>query len=377
MRREGSITPWQGGWRIRLSVDGKRRSLGVHETKEKAEAVLAAALVQLAKKNGPLKRNMTLRVWGERFLDERELAGLHRSIRTDRSMWRSLILSQPWADEPVRSITTQDVAVWVRGLLKTRKRQTVANALNSLRVALSEAVAEGVIPSNPAYGVKVPKQPRSDVPGHTMTGKEVAKLLASGRVPERVRTICAIAIYTGLRAGELWGLRWNDVHLDGSRPRLVVRHNRNLPTKTGLVREVPLLTPAIDALRRWREGYPADRRKQRGGGQRPQSLLVFPSETGGCHTEGYDARWSIYRERINMKHVRFHDFRHTCASQLVSGAWGRVWSLEEVRQWLGHASIKTTERYAHFAPGNLHDAARAVRLSGHFGDTKQNTKRSK
>lgn len=57
------------------------------------------------------------------------------------------------------------------------------------------------------------------------------------------------------------------------------------------------------------------------------------------------------------RHVRFHDLRHTCASLLVSGAWGRAWSLEEVKQLLGHSSISVTERYAHFAGSLLDDAA--------------------
>ena len=48
MRREGSITSFNGKWRIRLSVDGKRRSFGLHDTREQAEAVLAREDVKLA-----------------------------------------------------------------------------------------------------------------------------------------------------------------------------------------------------------------------------------------------------------------------------------------------------------------------------------------
>jgi hypothetical protein len=59
--------------------------------------------------------------------------------------------------------------------------------------------------------------------------------------------------------------------------------------------------------------------------------------------------------------VRFHDLRHTCASHLVSGTWGRRWSLEEVQRVLGHGSRSTTERYAHLAEDALdHAAAQTV-----------------
>ncbi|MEO6575667.1 MAG: site-specific integrase, partial [Polyangiaceae bacterium] len=45
----------------------------------------------------------------------------------------------------------------------------------------------------------------------------------------------------------------------------------------------------------------------------------------------------------------WHDLRHTCASALVSGMWGRAWRLEEICALLGHSSITVTQRYAHLA----------------------------
>ncbi|MBT8453680.1 MAG: tyrosine-type recombinase/integrase [Deltaproteobacteria bacterium] len=57
-----------------------------------------------------------------------------------------------------------------------------------------------------------------------------------------------------------------------------------------------------------------------------------------------------------FRSVRFHDLRHTCASHLIMGTWGRAWRLEEVQVVLGHASRTTIERYARLAP----DAIRRV-----------------
>ena len=58
------------------------------------------------------------------------------------------------------------------------------------------------------------------------------------------------------------------------------------------------------------------------------------------------------------RNVRWHDLRHTCASSLVSGWWGRQWTLSEVCELLGHGSVTTTERYAHLADTVLKQAAR-------------------
>ena len=59
--------------------------------------------------------------------------------------------------------------------------------------------------------------------------------------------------------------------------------------------------------------------------------------------------------------IVWHSFRHTCAAALVSGMWGRSWTLEEVKGLLGHESISTTERYAHLADSALRKAAAETR----------------
>lgn len=171
-----------------------------------------------------------------------------------------------------------------------------------------------------------------------------------GTITSAQRSAIVVAVYTGLRAGELWGLQWRDVHLDGDRPRVVVRHSREQATKSGRIREVPLLAPARAALERWRELAP-------GVG----AALVWPALDGACHRDGYDAGWARVLEIAKIsRRVRWHDLRHTCASHLVQGTWGRAWSLAEVRDVLGHSTIRQTERYAHLCPGGLHDAARAT-----------------
>jgi len=77
------------------------------------------------------------------------------------------------------------------------------------------------------------------------------------------------------------------------------------------------------------------------------------------HTKGYDAQWAKkWRSAAGMRaDVRVHDLRHTCASHLIMGTWGRAWRLEEVQVVLGHASRTTTERYARLAPDSIRRVA--------------------
>ena len=169
-----------------------------------------------------------------------------------------------------------------------------------------------------------------------LSAAEIDQLLACPDISEKARSIFEVAIFTGLRQGELWGLRWGDVSIDTERPECVARHSYDGPTKAGKVRRFPLLPRAAQVLRRVRE---------RSLDTSPQDL-VFPSPRGGMHSEGYDAGWSTHsRDKAGIRHdVKFHSFRHTCASHLLQGTWGRAWSITEVRDYLGHSSVSVTER---------------------------------
>lgn len=97
---------------------------------------------------------------------------------------------------------------------------------------------------------------------------------------------------------------------------------------------------------------------------------------------GYDAGWADvpelgraapyvafgWRRRAGIaRDSRSHDLRHTCASHLVMGTWGRVWRLDEVRDFLGHTDVAVTQRYAHLAPDALLGAAAETKQDRGFG----------
>jgi integrase len=276
----------------------------------------------------------------------------------------------------MRRITRQDIHRWVKALLRAEpttavnrgrgsrrtterrkqegkrlSRQTVVNALALLRRALADAADEGLIPSNPALGVSVPRVARLDEPWTFLVAYEVERLLGLPLRDEQ-RSIFTTAIFTGLRGGELWGLRWRDVRLAGDRPELHVCRSYRGPTKSGKTRHVPLLAPALEALRAWKALRP-------GVGD----ALVFPAGGGGCHAEGFDAGLLRALRLAGVeRRVRFHDLRHTCASHLVMGTWApRPLRLEAVKTWLGHSTLTVTERYAHLGPDELHAIAAEAR----------------
>jgi integrase len=364
-------------FRARALINGERKSLGLYDTPEEAGKVYAATLDQLAGE----ERGVTLVAWGEKWLQRRGSDGLHRAQHKAVSTWKTHVACAHFACWPMRRIGRTDVVRWIRELLRkpatraktsgppgrrvvelkeldrTLSRQTAINALALLRRALNDAADEGLIPGNVALGVGVPRVPRSDEGWTYLSAAEIADVFGVELTDEQ-RAIFTVAIFVGMRAGELWGLRWADVILDGARPEIVVRYSYRGPTKSGKVRRVPLLRQAREGLEAWRRAKPAI-----------GSALVFPADGGGCHAEGFEAGWARVRRLACIdRRVRFHDFRHTCASHLIMGTWGRAWRLEEVQAMLGHGSRTTTERYAHLAPEGLH-GARDATDAGHRMDT--------
>ena len=387
MRRRGtgSVEVLPDG-RFRPRLPGRGARLDACATRDEAERLLAAALAELQSGAVLDPHATTLAAWGAEVLDRRERNGI-RSIGTDRSRWRVHI--EPWAcaSWPLHALTREDVALWRDATLakpatpgnchskprrpRTVSRATVQSALNLLRVVLAEAVERGIIRENPARDVRLPRaKARAHEPWTYLTPDEQARLAAPLASVDVVDQLAArFAILTGLRQGEQWSLQLRDVHLDDEAPHVVVRFGApNKPPKNGKIRTVPLLPEALAVTRAAIAEMPRYL-----GRYRNEHALLWPAERGGRRPTGKPPRsWATMlsvagiaaERRHDGRPVRWHDLRHTCASSLVAGWWGRRWSLDEVRALLGHSSPVVTARYAHMAESAIAAAAKATGGAG-------------
>ena len=372
MSRKRDRPPWgsidelpSGRFRLRGIYDGERKTVGTFNSRAEAFGVSS----EIAKAIAGKPRGLTLATWGAKWLDRRELIGKHRAVHDTRGLWRCYIDSHPIGAKLVREVKPQHVRQWLNdlagmpsrrgGLLSASRRR---NALSAVSASFDAAVVAGHANSNPCTGVPRPRdEARTEDEWTFLKANEVKRLLEHPDLPARQRRIYTIAIATGLRSGELWGLTWPDVRDD----YLWVRfgNSRGGPTKGGKPRRVELLPVARKAFAELRS---------LGGAARIVGH-VFVGRGGDPHAKGYDAQWAGswvgsgkarrwrdgWREKTGTRSgVRFHDLRHTCASHLIMGTWGRAWRLEEVQVMLGHQSRTTTERYAHLAPEGM---SRAVR----------------
>lgn len=368
-------TVWRRGERVyaRIQVGGVRVQ-STHPTERDAWAWVYAQRELAA--DAPAKAPKTLLDVGSDWFRAREREGRVRHVKQERSVWRHV---ETWqgAHRPLRSLTRRHIHEYVSGLgaAKGISRQTVKHVLRLIRQVVSHAHDTGLIAEDVAEGLAVPKAAHvsSDRAWTWLSLAEIQAVLAAAHSPEQ-RALIAVAIYGGLRKGEIWQLRWSAVRLDGDSPELDVRGSLKSETSE---RTVPMLPPVAAALRAHKSAQDAARKKA----GKPTLLhpLVFPSASDGVRRSDDDAGWADKRWRGPdgvmrvtegvptragiTRRVRFHDLRHTCASHLVQGSWGPALSLEEVRQWMGHSSIAVTQRYAHLSPQGLRAKALVMRQS--------------
>lgn len=158
-----------------------------------------------------------------------------------------------------------------------------------------------------------------------------------------------IALNTGMRKSEILKLRWKSINF--ANRIIVLNHNEN---KSGKTRSVPINNNSLNALK-----YRLEFVKR----HCPNTEWVM-CKANGERWQRPDKSFNKASANAGIEDFRIHDMRHTCASWLVSAGV----PLADVRDVLGHSSIKMTERYAHLAP---HRAMNAVSIldDAQFGHT--------
>jgi len=147
---------------------------------------------------------------------------------------------------------------------------------------------------------------------------------------DRMKPMILLSIHTGLRRGEVFNLRWQDI--DFEKELLTVQGET---AKSGTTRHVPLNIEVLRVLKAWHKQSEAT----------PKGY-VFPSIDGVSRLNNVTKSWKAILKKSQIEGFRWHDLRHHFASKLVMAGV----DLNTVRELLGHSDYKMTLRYAHLAP---------------------------
>ena len=228
---------------------------------------------------------------------------------------------------------------------KPRRANTVKSLCSTL---FTYAIEWRMRNANPASGVKMnPEHGRE----RYLSGEELDRLLAEleryqARVPDSVDAI-RLAVLTGARRGEILGMTWAQVDLDGAiwvKPREI--------TKQRKVHRLTLSPEAVAVLQR--------RQAERDAPGRVVALRrddhVFRGGGDVAHVGRLERDWREIRAAAGLQDVRFHDLRHTVASWLAAAGL----SLPTIGSVLGHTRAATTNRYAHLSDAAQRQAVDVV-----------------
>lgn len=288
--------------------------------------------------------------WGEKpsrsFADavnlttDRHLPRLKRSTRV-RYVHSLLNLAQHLGDLGLDDVGSAELAKFEQARREAGiSPATIRRDLATLSVVYETAIEAEWTDRNPAKAFLRSARRRglteSPPRARFLTREEETAILAVA--PPMLAAFVTLSTSLGLRSDELLGLTWTDVHL--ARREVYVQPTRS---KTRIGRRVPITDTARDVFC----SLP----------QHPDGLIVLHTARGGRHAEMWH-RFQKAAAAAGVPDVTVHDLRRTCGVRLLRGdGVPRPLSMEAVSKWLGHSSIKTTERhYAFLSVDELHKA---------------------
>lgn len=276
-----------------VEVKGVRDSKTLPTKREATEWAQARVLELRHQATAPAWELHTLRDVLRRYADD--VSPTKRGCRSEQIRLSAFERHPLPLDEPISKLTTSHLAVWRDARLKVNEAGTVLRDISMLSSVLETARREWQwIKANPMADLRKPAQPMHRE--RVIQPREIRGMLrALGHDGKAVRSVsqavacCFLtALATGMRAGELCGLKWADVY----------DTHCHLPmTKNGSYRDVPLSPVArrlIERMKGW------------------DGVSVF-----GLKPQTLDAMFRKYREKAGLDGFTFHDARHTAATRMA------------------------------------------------------------
>jgi integrase len=327
----------QGNWWIDFYHEGKRIRRKVGPSKKVAEMALADVQVKQSKQEflGVCEpKRILFKDFAVEYLEYSKANKAKSSFKRDETTIKKH-LEPLWENLDLSRITTKMIEDYKPKRLEKVVASTVTRELFTIKNMFRKAVEWGYLKENAAAPVKKLKSGASHF--RYLSKEEINALLESCVKADNPHLYPFVftALNTGMRLGEITALEWKDI--DFKRKILCVDNKEDHHTKNYQTRMIPMNDVLTGVLRK----VP----------RRLDSPYVFQRKTGEKFNKmrtGFDNA----KKRVGLTDVRFHDLRHTFASQLVmSGV-----DIRTVQELLGHRDIRMTMRYSHLAPDHMRKA---------------------
>lgn len=376
MKPRGTITARSGSHRVRISlgrdpVTGKRRYLTktVSGSKGEAKAELTRLLRDIDTGDHVPPSRITVAEW----LDLWTAATKAEVSAKTHERYAEIVrcyLKPALGTIKLQRLTPADIQRAYNSFDRNPSPRTRRHVHRILKSALARAVEQQVMARNPAAAIKrLPKVERKPI--NALTVEQSATLLKAIRhTTTYLPTLIALA--TGMRRGEILALRWKNVELEAGVVRVVASLEqtkaglRFKSTKSERARAVPVPKFALAELRDWKRRQAEQLLKLRIG-QGPETLVCAREDGAPKQPASVTHEFTYLIGRTKLPRVRFHDLRHTHATQLLAaGVHPKI-----VQERLGHSTITITmDLYSHVSPTMQADAT--AKLDAAYGEQEGN-----
>jgi len=326
----------------------KRRWHSFAGTKRQAQ-VKCAELVAVASKGDYIEKSKaTVADFVRARISQWEAAGdiSARTAERQRQLLAHQIAPNLGA-KVLRKLRPLDIEAWHTALRDSVSARTIGHAHRVLSKALRDAAKNDLVSRNVCKEQAAPK-----IEGVEQVIVRDIPALVTALQGWRYGTVAMIALFAGLRLGEVLALRWNNVDLD----RKIIRVHEALeqtkafgirfkpPKSKAGKRDVTMPDILVEALREYRKAQ-LELRMQLGVGKLPDDALLFASIEGRpLSTIDVSCAWGRFAASIGMPEITFHALRHTHASQLIDAGV----DIATISKRLGHATPGITLNvYAH------------------------------
>jgi integrase len=253
------------------------------------------------------------------------------SLRTYGMQWRTVLQFLP-GSQLVQDLSRQTIQAAINRMADAGYQpRTVQGMVRALHRVIRPLLLDRVLSHDPLQGIELPAV--LDRPPRFLTREQRQRVLevAESRGSD-VHLFFGIALYAGLRCGELLTLRGE--HIDLRRKLIVVTNDEHFRTKSGRSRTVPICQDLWTILGRYR---------------RRRGWLLWPRQTAKVLGPRFDTRRLVVSigKEAGVPWLRPHTMRHTFATL---GADAGV-SLVKLQAWLGHRSLMSTQVYLHALAG--------------------------
>lgn len=264
---------------------------------------------------------------------------------------------------PLQKLSVPDIEAFIQKLKdKGLSSGTVKKVYNLVQTSLKAAAKKELIVRSPFELLDDGDKPRVEKAQIDYWTKDEVKQFLSF-CEDRYRILFVLATYTGMRRGELLGLRWKDIDFENARIGIrqilgfkgkikdgakTTAGNRSISISPYVLSELKKHRLLIEQEKRW-----SDAKEE----YQDNDLVVCQPNGKPVSWGNFHKFWTRRLEKAGVRPIRFHDLRHTCASLLLSaGVHPKV-----VQELLGHSSIKITlDLYSHMMPNMQADAVKAL-----------------